>query len=325
MSVGLNSKPKSGRAENKYKLFANYVRGTADCSPGDAETAAGAITSAMSCHQSSDRLELTADAIRTLHLAWGREWACLGHEDPAIRRAVAAFLANSVYYALLSAHNVTYTLAKKTYSRDNQHGEVAEFFRAEREGLAPPWSLGLQGNPGRPETLLFRDARDDRDVEPSPLRYPASWNGATSPETYALAALKSARRFSFAEFERKQLAKMRRTQFTEREVTEIYAKIYETTVLDFTKELRERADYKGAEELGANVSDDVVDRYYTGLRDLLHTGLLVAEARIIARVGWDAYETAAHQWLTRTYAAQTVGGLAERLEILRPAAQNAGL
>jgi hypothetical protein len=308
-------------AEHKYKLFANYVRGTADCSPGDEETAACAIESAKR-YRPPDHLELTPDALRTLHLAWGREQACHQHEDVATQRVVAPFLATSSYYALLSAHNVTYTLSCARDSRSSQHNEVAGLFRAERECLALPWSLGLQGNPDNPATLMLFDSGHVGRLEPAPLRYPARWDANANPQAYALAALKSARRFSFALQEQRQLDKRGRTQFTPVEVAEIYGRIYETTALDFIKELRERADYKGAAELAASVPDEVVERYYTGLCDLLRTGLVVAEARIIGRVGWAAYEHAARDWLDRTDAAS---GLAARLELLRAATKSSDL
>ncbi len=308
-------------AEHKYKLFANYVRGTADCSPGDEETAVRAIESAKR-YQPSEQLELTSDALRTLHLAWGREQACHQHENVAAQRIVAPFLATSTYYALLSAHNVTYALIHVRDSRSSQHNEVAGLFREEREGLAMPWSLGLQGNPDKPATLRLFDTGCSGRLEPTPVRYPARWDAEMDPQAYALAALKSARRFSFAFQEQRRLDKRGRTQFTPVEVSEIYGKIYETTVLDFIKELRERADYKGADELSANVADEVIERYYTGMCDLLRTGLVVAEARIIARVGWSAYERVARDWLNRTDAAS---GLTVRLDLLRTVAKRSVL
>jgi hypothetical protein len=270
---------------------------------------------AASAMRRSKRSHLDSDARRLLRVAWQTELASrLGSafDDPALLRVTSQTLPVNAYYALFNAHRA---LSRAEGRATDRHGSFQDGFAKTRAARLPvPWCATLEGNPETPGSCHF---------EPHALVTPYAFNPVErshEPAAYLWAALRMTRRWKYdearadwlrAKENRKRDGTVRK-RLPAGEAERIANRMRPTSLLDFVYELRRRVNYETADEYGAEVTDEDIRRFHSGVVALLDSGMLVVEAQLGRRAGLAALQAVASEW---TRGAKRIGPwAAERVQ-----------
>lgn len=209
-------------------------------------------------------------------------------EDIGLQRVLASTLPVHAYYAIFnSARALAISEGKDTWG----HREIHNDYRNVRIlNTIGSWRYSCHGDTRK---------RDSLRVNPGSLEIPKHLSALStqlSPEDYLLQALLTTRNWHL----KHQIETYKRSQriktLSGKKREQFLAKNSASSILDFLYQLRQRSNYEENNEYGAEVEDGSINRFYSGVTHIVHSGLMHYETMIASRIGIDTYRSILEEW-----------------------------